>query len=68
MAHIIEQALEVERIQRLRDQNKVQMVLIPVEGSEYPWHEHYLTVDPVDERPTGTRYILTSEYELEEVE
>lgn len=64
MTHVIEQTLEVDRIQRLRDQNKVQLVLIPVPGSEHPWQEHYLTVDPIDETPTGTRYVLTSEYAI----
>lgn len=63
------QILEVDRIQRLRDKNKVQMVLIPVQEPEnpQPWQEHYLEVDPADEKPTGTRFHLTSTYELEEV-
>lgn len=67
--HTIEQILEVDRIQRLRDKNKVQLVLIPVPDPEnpQPWQEHYLEVSPADEMPTGTRYKLTSDYELEVV-
>lgn len=67
MSHQVEQLVEVYRIERINSE-KVRLTLVPVHDPSQPrpWSERYLDVSIEDEVPTGTRFMCTETYVLEE--
>lgn len=67
MAHQVQHVVEVYRIERIHEE-QVRLTVVPVVDPQMPrpWGERHLVVPVADEVPTGTRFVCTETYSLQE--